>query len=94
MTQNIKSSRVMLQISSSRTAANRRYYERNRERILKRRKDSRNETRAQLQLLEEIMILCSQTHYCPTSPRDPLYFESSQNETMPAQDRRKHINNK
>ncbi|CAG8560775.1 2559_t:CDS:2, partial [Racocetra persica] len=37
---------------SSRQAANRRYYERNRERILQRRRASRIETRARLERLE------------------------------------------
>ncbi|CAG8452764.1 13825_t:CDS:2, partial [Cetraspora pellucida] len=44
----------MHQHKSSRHAANRRYYERNRERILQLRRASRNETRARLQYLENL----------------------------------------
>ncbi|CAG8786238.1 16679_t:CDS:1, partial [Cetraspora pellucida] len=44
----------MPQHKSSRHAANRRYYERNRERILQLRRASRNETRARLQYLENL----------------------------------------
>ncbi|CAG8630443.1 24600_t:CDS:1, partial [Cetraspora pellucida] len=45
----------MPQHKSSRQAANRRYYERNRERILQLRRASRNDTRARLQFLDYII---------------------------------------
>ncbi|CAG8684272.1 8829_t:CDS:2, partial [Racocetra fulgida] len=52
----------MPQHRSSRQAANRRYYERNRERILQLRRASRIETRARLERLERIET-CARLEY-------------------------------
>ncbi|CAG8799605.1 3655_t:CDS:1, partial [Racocetra persica] len=64
--------------------ANRRYYEKNRERILQLRRASRIEARARLEYLERIQISCFQTHCPPQLPSiyDLLNFEYSQHEKM------------